>query len=163
MSEFLNYEEIVYLNLKKLNFLLENLSSNLSKDKTENALKEGYNYIKEIENIINKMEKSQKERCGNNNLLMIKDDFSKKKEKFENIQKKYILNKSNQLIDSLSDNNASTNNENNEEHININKKIMMLIIMVKISLMNILKKMIIIQIYHKDIYITIIFYLYVKK
>ena len=120
MSEFLNYEEIVYLNLKKLNFLLENLSSNLSKDKTENALKEGYNYIKEIENIINKMEKSQKERCGNNNLLMIKDDFSKKKEKFENIQKKYILNKSNQLIDSLSDNNASTNNENNEEHININ-------------------------------------------
>ena len=40
MSEFLNYEEIVYLNLKKLNFLLENLSSNLSKDKSENALKE---------------------------------------------------------------------------------------------------------------------------
>ena len=62
------------------------------------------------------MEKSQKERCGNNNLLMIKDDFSKKKEKFENIQKKYILNKSNQLIDSLSDNNASTNNENNDDN-----------------------------------------------
>ena len=115
MSEFLNFEEIVYLNLKKLNFLLENLSSNLSKDKTENALKEGYNCIKEIENIINKMEKSQKERCGNNNLLMIKDDFSKKKEKFENIQKKYILNKSNQLIDSV-----STNYHQSEENINSN-------------------------------------------
>ena len=123
MSEFLNLEKTVYLNLKKLNSLLENLSSNLSKDKTENALKEGYNYIKEIENIINIMEKSKKERCGNNNLVMIKDDFSKKKEKFEIIQKKYILNKSNQLVDSLSDNNTSTNNENNEEFININNDI----------------------------------------
>ena len=90
MSEFLNFEESVYLNLKKLNSILENLSSNLSKDKTESALKEGYNYIQEIETIINKMEKSKKERNGNNNLFMIKDDFSKKKEKFENIQKKYI-------------------------------------------------------------------------
>ena len=123
MSEFLNLEETVYLNLKKLNSLLENLSSNLSKDKTENALKEGYNYIKEIENIINIMEKSKNERCGNNNLFMIKDDFSKKKEKFEIIQKKYILNKSNQLIDSLSDNNMSTNFENNEEFINMNNDI----------------------------------------
>ena len=31
--------------LKKLNSLLENLSSNLSKEKTENALNDGYNYI----------------------------------------------------------------------------------------------------------------------
>ena len=120
MSEFLNLEETVYLNLKKLNSLLENLSSNLSKDKTENALKEGYNYIKEIENIINIMEKSKNERCGNNNLFMIKDDFSKKKEKFEKIQKKYIINKINKIIDSSSDKN-STKNENNEEYTNIDK------------------------------------------
>ena len=120
MSDFLNLEDIAYSNLKKLNSLLENLSSNLSKDKTENALKEGYNYIKEIEYIIDRIEKLKKERCGNNNLFMIKDDFSKKKEKFENIQKKYILNKINKIIDSSSDKN-STKNENNEEYTNINK------------------------------------------
>ena len=122
MSEFLNHEETAYSNLKKLNSLLEDLSSNLSKDKTEKALKVGYDYIKEIEDLIDKMEKSKKEKYNNNNLFMIKDDFAKKKEKFENIQNKYILNKSNQLIDSLSDN-ISTKNDNNEELNNINNDI----------------------------------------
>ena len=120
MSDFLNLEDIAYSNLKKLNSLLENLSSNLSKDKTENALKEGYNYIKEIEYIIDRIEKLKKERCGNNNLFMIKDDFSKKKEKFEKIQKNYIINKINKIIDSSSDKN-STKIENNEEYTNIDK------------------------------------------
>lgn len=122
MSEFLNHEETAYSNLKKLNSLLEDLSSNLSKDKTEKALKVGYDYIKEIEDLIDEMEKSKKEKYNNNNLFMIKDDFAKKKEKFENIQNKYILNKSNQLIDSLSDN-ISTKNDNNEELNNINNDI----------------------------------------
>ena len=43
--ENLNLEEKIDNILKKLNSLLENLSSNLSKEKTENALNDGYNYI----------------------------------------------------------------------------------------------------------------------
>ena len=45
MIENLNLEEKIDNILKKLNSLLENLSSNLSKEKTENALNDGYNYI----------------------------------------------------------------------------------------------------------------------
>ena len=103
MSEFLNHEETAYSNLKKLNSLLEDLSSNLSKEKTEYALEEGYGYILEIENILNKLEKTKNE--NNSHLYIIKGDYIKNKEKFENLQKTYILNKSNQLIDSLSTNN----------------------------------------------------------
>ena len=110
MSEFISLEEKANLISKKLTSLLENLSSNLSKEKTENALNEGNNYIKEIENIIEKMEKSKKEKYQNNNLFLIKNDLNKIKEKFDNIQKQYIINKSSQLIDSLS---TTTQNENN--------------------------------------------------
>ena len=70
-----------------MNSLLENLSSNLSKEKTESALNEGYNYIKEIENIIDIMEKTKKEEYNKTYLFMIKSDLMKKKEKFENIKK----------------------------------------------------------------------------
>ena len=59
MIENLNLEEKIDNILKKLNSLLENLSSNLSKEKTESALNDGYNYIKEIENIIDIMEKTK--------------------------------------------------------------------------------------------------------
>ena len=116
MSEDLNVEEKASSTLKKLSNILENLSSNLSKEKTENAFCEGYGYIKELENIIDNMEQSQTEKY--NNIYIIKDDFIKKKEKFEYIQKIYILNKSNQLIESL-----STNNENPiEENYDLNDK-----------------------------------------
>ena len=47
-----------------------------------------YNYyIKEIENIIDIMEKTKKEEYNKTYLFMIKDDLIKKKEKFENIKK----------------------------------------------------------------------------
>ena len=47
-----------------------------------------YNYyIKEIENIIDIMEKTKKEEYNKTYLFMIKCDFIKKKEKFENIKK----------------------------------------------------------------------------
>ena len=117
MSEILNLEETANLILKKISLLLENLSSNLSKEKTENALEEGYGYIKEIENVINSMEKSNNR--NNINLYMIKGELIKKKEKFENIQKAYILNKSNMLIDSLSTNNL-IEDENNLDSSEIN-------------------------------------------
>ena len=115
MIENINLEEKIDNILKKLNSLLENLSSNLSKEKTESALNEGYNYIKEIENIIDIMEKTKKEEYNKTYLFMIKGDLMKKKEKFENFQKIYILNKSNQLIDSV-----STNYHQSEENINSN-------------------------------------------
>ena len=111
MSEFISLEEKANLISKKLTSLLENLSSHLSKEKTENALSEGNNYIKEIDNIIEKMEKSKKGKYDNNNIFLIKNDLIKIKEKFENIQKQYIINKSNQLIDSLS---TTTQKENND-------------------------------------------------
>ena len=111
MSEFISLEEKANLISKKLTSLLENLSSHLSKEKTENALSEGNNYIKEIDNIIEKMEKFKKGKYDNNNIFLIKNDLIKIKEKFENIQKQYIINKSNQLIDSLS---TTTQKENND-------------------------------------------------
>ena len=47
-----------------------------------------YNYyIKEIENIIDIMEKTKKEEYNKTYLFMIKGDLMKKKEKFENIKK----------------------------------------------------------------------------
>ena len=123
MSEILKLEETANLILKKFSLLLDNLSSNLSKEKTENALEEGNRYIKEIEDVINTMEKSNNK--NNINLYMIKGELIKKKEKFDNIQKEYILNKSNALIDSLSTNNLieeesniDTNEVNDEYDIN---------------------------------------------
>ena len=123
MSEILKLEETANLILKKISLLLDNLSSNLSKEKTENALEEGNRYIKEIEEVINSMEKSNNK--NNINLYMIKGELIKKKEKFDNIQKEYILNKSNALIDSLSTNNffeeesnIDTNEVNDEYDIN---------------------------------------------
>ena len=123
MSEILKLEETANLILKKISLLLDNLSSNLSKEKTENALEEGNRYIKEIEEVINSMEKSNNK--NNINLYMIKGELIKKKEKFDNIQKEYILNKSNALIDSLStnnlieeENNIDTNEVNDEYDIN---------------------------------------------
>ena len=123
MSEILKLEETANLILKKFSLLLDNLSSNLSKEKTENALEEGNRYIKEIEVVINTMEKSNNK--NNINLYMIKGELIKKKEKFDNIQKEYILNKSNALIDSLSTNNLieeesniDTNEVNDEYDIN---------------------------------------------
>jgi len=51
-------------------------------------LKIKYNYyIKEIENIIDIMEKTKKEEYNKTYLFMIKGDLIKKKEKFENIKK----------------------------------------------------------------------------
>ena len=58
MSEILKLEENANTYLKKLSNLLENLTSNLSKDKTEKAFEEGNEYIQEIENLIELMEKS---------------------------------------------------------------------------------------------------------
>ena len=123
MSEILKLEETANLILKKISLLLDNLSSNLSKEKTENALEEGNRYIKEIEEVINSMEKSNNK--NNINLYMIKGELIKKKEKFDNIQKEYILNKSNALINSLStnnliedENNIDTNEVNDEYDIN---------------------------------------------
>ena len=123
MSEILKLEETANLILKKISLLLDNLSSNLSKEKTENALEEGNRYIKEIEEVINSMEKSNNK--NNINLYMIKGELIKKKEKFDNIQKEYILSKSNALIDSLStnnlieeENNIDTNEVNDEYDIN---------------------------------------------
>ena len=88
MSDILNLEEKANLYLKKLSSLLDNLSSNLSKEKTEYAFDEGYGYIKEIENIINILEKSKNENYSY--LYMIKGDYIKKKVKFENLKKSYI-------------------------------------------------------------------------
>lgn len=87
MIENLNLEEKADNILKKLNSLLENLSSNLSKEKTESALNDGYNYIKEIENIIDIMEKTKKEEYNKTYLFMIKGDLMKKKKNLKIFKK----------------------------------------------------------------------------
>ena len=114
MSKFLNLEEKANSLLKRLTNLLENLSSNLSKEKTENALCEGNTYIKELDDIMINMEKLKENKIDN--IYMIKGDFLRKKEKFENFQKAYILNKSNQFIDSLPTNNINSDESNNDSN-----------------------------------------------
>ena len=102
MSEILKLEDSANSLLKKLSELLENLSSNLSKEKTEKALDDGNECINEIENIIEQISNIPQDNYSKNNLFIIKGDLKQKKEKFEKIQEKYILNKSNQLIDTHS-------------------------------------------------------------
>ena len=102
MSEILKLEDSANSLLKKLSELLESLSSNLSKEKTEKALDEGNECINEIEKIIEQISNITQDNYSKNNLFIIKGDLKQKKEKFEKIQEKYILNKSNQLIDTHS-------------------------------------------------------------
>ena len=102
MSEILKLEDSANSLLKKLSELLESLSSNLSKEKTEKALDDGNECINEIENIIEQISNIPQDNYSKNNLFIIKGDLKQKKEKFEKIQEKYILNKSNQLIDTHS-------------------------------------------------------------
>ena len=99
MSEILKLEDDANSLLKKLSELLDSLSSNLSKEKTEKALDDGNEWISEIENIIEQISNITKDNYSKTNLFIIKGDLNQKKEKFEKIQEKYILNKSNQLID----------------------------------------------------------------
>ena len=113
MSESLKLEENANTYLKKLSNLLENLTSNLSKDKTEKAFEEGNEYIQEIENLIELMEKSKEYRYINNDVIMMKIELAKKKLNLEKIEKSYIFNKSNQLIESASTNISQINRNNN--------------------------------------------------
>ena len=115
MSEILKLEDKANANLKKLSNLLDNLSFNLSKEKTEKALTDGYECIKEIEEIIEQIDKIYQEDNSQNNLFMIKGDLKQKKEKYEKIRKTYILNKNNELIDSLSSTNIQEENNNSIE------------------------------------------------
>ena len=102
MSEILKLEDNANSLLKKLSELLDNLSSNLSKEKTEKALDDGNECINEIENIIKQISNITIDNYSKNNLFIIKGDLKQKKENFEKIQEKYILNKSNQLIEEQS-------------------------------------------------------------
>ena len=111
MSEILKLEDNANSLLKKLGILLDNLSSNLSKEKTETALSDGYQCIQEIEGIIDQLGKTEKENNSQTNLLIIKSDLMQKKEKYEKIRKAYIINKNSQLIDISS-------TEEQEENIN---------------------------------------------
>lgn len=125
MSEIINLEEKANILLKKLNILLDNLSFNLSKDKTEQALCDGYECINEIEKIIKEISKIKDEKYTQNNIFMIKGDLMQKKEKYEKIRKTYILNKNNQLIDSISSTaiqeeiskNTNESNDTNDNNI----------------------------------------------
>ena len=105
MSEILKLEDNANTLLKKLSELLDNLSYNLSKEKTEKALSDGYECIKEIEEIIEQISKISNDDYSQNSLFMIKADLAQKKEKYEKIRKTYILNKNSQLIDSESSTN----------------------------------------------------------
>lgn len=114
MSDILNLEDNANTLLKKLTILLDNLSHNLSKEKTEKALCEGYDCIKEIENIIEEINKKQGINSPKNNIFTIKGDLKQKKEKLEKIQNTYISNKSNELIDSFCSTNIQEEKNNND-------------------------------------------------
>ena len=116
MSEILKLEDNAQSLLKKLGILLDNLSSNLSKEKTETALSDGYQCIQEIEVIIDQLGKTEKENNSQTNLLIIKSDLMQKKEKYEKIRKAYIINKNSQLIDISSTEEQEDNiNENGDQ------------------------------------------------
>ena len=112
MSEILNLEEEANILLKKLQILLDDLSKNLSKGKTEKAINDGYECIKDIQNIIDKINDNQNDNFLQNNLFAIIADLKQKKEKLDKIQNEYVINKSHDLIDSY----CSTNQE--EKNLN---------------------------------------------
>ena len=122
MSEILKLEDNANELLKKLSELLDNFSFNLSKEKTEKALSDGYECIKEIENILDRISKITIDNYSQNNLFMIKGDLLQKKEKYEKIRKTYILNKNSQLINSISSTNINEeiDNSNLENSIDTN-------------------------------------------
>ena len=116
MSEILKLEDNANSLLKKLGILLDNLSSNLSKEKTETALSDGYQCIQEIEGIIDQLAKTEKENNSQTNLLIIKSDLMQKIDKYEKIRKAYIINTNSQLIDISSTEEQEDNiNENGDQ------------------------------------------------
>ena len=119
MSEIIHLEDNANILLKKLDILIDNLSFNLSKEKTEKALCDGNDCINEIENIIKQINNIKEENYSQNNLLMIKGDLMQKKEKYEKIKKSYIINKNNQLIDSFSSTDIQEEINNNIYEPNI--------------------------------------------
>ena len=112
MSEILKLEEEANILLKKLQLLLDDLSKNLSKGKTEKAINDGYECIKEIQNIIDQINDNQTDDFLQNNLFTIIADLKQKKEKLDKLQNEYVINKSHDLIDSY----CSTNQE--EKNLN---------------------------------------------
>ena len=112
MSEILKLEEEANILLKKLQLLLDDLSKNLSKGKTEKAINDGYECIKEIQNIIDQINDNQNDDFLQNNLFTIIADLKQKKEKLDKLQNEYVINKSHDLIDSY----CSTNQE--EKNLN---------------------------------------------
>ena len=115
MSEILKLEEDANILLKKLQVLVNDLSNNLSKGKTEKALNDGYECINEIQNIIEQIKQKQKQKDNymQNNLFEIIGDLNQKKEKLDKIQNEYVINKSNDLIDSYCSTNQEEKNLNN--------------------------------------------------
>ena len=109
--------------LKKLGIIIDNLSCHLSKDKMEKALIDGYNFINEIEINIKRINEANDGKANDYNLLIIKGDLKQKKEKFEQIQKDYISNKSNELIDTFDQVNESEEEETKDNIIEENTEI----------------------------------------
>ena len=73
--------------MKNIDYIFQSLKLiNMMKILKYFEIKYNY-YIKEIENIIDIMEKTKKEEYNKTYLFMIKGDLMKKKEKFENIKK----------------------------------------------------------------------------
>ena len=73
--------------MKNIDYIFQSLKLiNMMKILKYFEIKYNY-YIKEIENIIDIMEKTKKEEYNKTYLFMIKGDLIKKKEKFENIKK----------------------------------------------------------------------------
>ena len=125
---FLELEDKINSKQKKLSNLLDNLATNLSKEKTEKAIDDGFDCINDLENLIQKLNTVfTSDNQQNIKILMIKSDFNKQKEKFDKFHRNYITNKSNELLMSFDSNNnneiktnASTlivenNNENDKD------------------------------------------------
>ena len=112
MNEYFQLEEQANSLLKKITVLLDNLSYNVSKEKTEKALSDGYECMNEIEKIINQINNIKDGNYSKQNLFMLKGDLMQKKEKYEKIRKEYIIYKNNELIESLSSENTQEYEEN---------------------------------------------------
>ena len=119
MSEILKLEDSAN---SLLGILLDNLSSNLSKEKTETALIDGYECIQEIEKVIAELGRKEQENYSQTNLLMIKGDLMKQKEKYEKIRKAYIINKNSDLIDIASSEEQEENTNEDGDKIEQNEK-----------------------------------------
>lgn len=114
------YEENLNKTLNEISDINKKMQ-NLSREKTESALKEGHNHIQNAESLLKKLEIEASTSLNKDRLILkmknFKTEFNKLKDQFNKNQSNYINAKSNEALylnsDDLNHNNINAYNNNN--------------------------------------------------